>query len=79
MKKELKALIAEGQFVQAIEKLIEIGKPFDEGKAATITKWEQNTEVLSPEKYKEQQTDLFGVDGVSGYVRDLLIHIDTNL
>lgn len=77
MKKELKALIAEAQFVQAIEKLIEIGKPFDEKKAATITKWEQNTEVLSSEKYKEQQTDLYGADGISGLVMDLIKHIDT--
>jgi len=77
MKKELKMLIASAKFVQAIEKLIEIGKPFDEKKAATIRKWEENELYLTKETLNQMRFDLYGADGRSGLVMDLINHIDT--
>ena len=77
MKKELNALAAIAEYSQILDKLIEIGNPFDERKAAIIRKHTDNEEYLEGEAYQKQQTDLFGVDGRSGYVRDLIKHIDT--
>lgn len=57
MKKELKALIAQAKFVQAIEELIEIGKPFDEKKAEIVRKWEENELYLTKETLNQMRLD----------------------
>lgn len=80
--KEIKSLIANGKFRAALIELDKINHSFS--KSTVILKWEdirdkaeENHTMLTTEQCEEMTKDLYGSDGKSGVMKELMIHINS--
>jgi len=81
-KQQIKSLVANGKFRAALTELDKINHSFS--KSNVILKWEDirdkaetSKTILSTEQCEEMQNDLFGSDGKSGVMKELITYINS--